>query len=60
MVDKKPTVPLGPRSGPIAFGTALAQKDSRTRHSAITSDLYSFTGYKVWKAKNRNAFEQPK
>jgi len=44
----------------VAFGAALTQKNSRSRHSAITSDLYSYHRYKVWTAKIRSAFEEPK
>ena len=44
----------------VAFATALAQRNSRSRHSAITSDLYSYHRYKVWTAKIRNAFEEPR
>jgi hypothetical protein len=44
----------------VAFGSALAQKNLRSRHSAITSDLYSYHRYKAWTAKIRNAFEETK
>ena len=44
----------------VAFGSALAQDKLRSRHSAITSELYSYRRYKVWTAKIRNTFEEPK
>jgi len=44
----------------VAFGAALEQKKDQSRHSAITSDLYSYHRYKVWTRKIRNAFEEPK
>jgi hypothetical protein len=59
-----PRMPLGSDEKIIAhtvsFATALAQKNLRSRHSAITSDLYSYHRYKVWTAKIRSAFEEPK
>jgi len=67
MENAKPQIPrtsLGSDETVIAhsvsFAAALAQKNSRSRHSAITSDLYSYHRYKVWTAKIRNAFEEPK
>jgi hypothetical protein len=44
----------------VSFAAALAQKSLRSRHSAITSDLYSYHRYKVWTARIRSAFEDPK
>jgi hypothetical protein len=44
----------------VSFGPALTAKDLRSRHSAITSDLYSYHRYKVWTAKIRGTFEEPK
>jgi hypothetical protein len=44
----------------VSFAAALAQKNLRSRHSAITSDLYSYHRYKVWTARIRKAFEDPK
>ena len=44
----------------VAFGAALGRKNLRSRHSAMTSDLYSYHRYKVWTAKIRNAFEEQK
>jgi hypothetical protein len=44
----------------VSFAAALAHKDLRSRHSAITADLYSYHRYKVWTAKIRNAFEKTK
>jgi hypothetical protein len=63
-----PRTPLGSGEKIIAhsvsFAAALAQtpaqKNLRSRHSAITSDLYSYHRYKVWTAKIRSAFEDPK
>jgi hypothetical protein len=42
----------------VSFAAALAHKDLRPRHSAITADLYSYHRYKTWAAKIRNAFEE--
>jgi hypothetical protein len=57
-------IPLGPReeiSTPsISLGAAPARKDLRSRHSAITADLYSYHRYKMWTAKIRNAFYEAK
>ena len=44
----------------VAFGSALAQKNLRSRHSTITADLYSYHRYKVWTRQVRDAFEEPK
>jgi hypothetical protein len=44
----------------VSFAAALAKKNLRSRHSAITADLYSYQRYKVWTARIRNAFEDPK
>ena len=44
----------------VSFAAALAHKDLRSRHSAITADLYSYLRYKMWTAKIRNAFEEVK
>ena len=44
----------------VSFAAALAPKNLRSRHSAITSDLYSYHRYKVWTARVRKAFEDPK
>ncbi len=67
MDDAKPQIartPLGPgekvTAHSVSFAAALAQKDLRSRHSAITADLYSYHRYKVWTAKIRNAFEEAK
>lgn len=55
-------IPKDPGSGEKAivesatFGVTLSQKNSQSRLSAVTSDLYSYTGYKVWKARIRNSF----
>jgi len=43
----------------VSFAGALVQKD-RSRHSAITTGLYSYHRYKVWTEKVRNAFEKTK
>jgi hypothetical protein len=56
--------PLGPgekvSTHSVSFAAALARKDLRSRHSAITAELYSYQRYRVWTAKIRNAFEEPK
>jgi hypothetical protein len=56
--------PLGPvekvTTHSVSFAAALAHKDLRSRHSAITADLYSYSRYKMWTAKIRNAFEEAK
>jgi hypothetical protein len=44
----------------VSFAAALAHKDLRSRHSAITADLRSYLRYKMWTAKIRNAFEEAK
>jgi hypothetical protein len=44
----------------VSFAEALAHKDLRSRHSAITADLYSYRRYKMWTEKIRNAFEETK
>jgi hypothetical protein len=44
----------------VSAGAALTPKSSRSRHAAITSDLYTYHRYKVWTAKIRNTFEEPK
>jgi hypothetical protein len=44
----------------VSFAAALAHKDLRSRHSAITADLYSYHRYKMWTGKIRNAFEEGK
>lgn len=51
-------IPLGP--GEKISTAALGHKDLRSRHSAITADLYSYLRYKMWTAKIRNAFEEAK
>ena len=57
-------VPLSPgekiSTHSVSFAAALAHKDLRSRHSAITTELYSYHRYKVWTAKIRNAFEETK
>jgi hypothetical protein len=45
---------------PVPFATALGKDNPRSRHSAITDDLNSYLRYKVWTAKIRNAFDEPK
>jgi hypothetical protein len=59
-----PRTPLGPgekiSTHSVSFAAALAHKELRSRHSAITADLYSYHRYKVWTAKIRNAFEETK
>jgi len=56
--------PLGPgakiSTHSVSFAAALAHKDLRSRHSAITADLYSYHRYKMWTEKIRNAFEEAK
>jgi hypothetical protein len=56
--------PLGPgaKTGThsVSLEAAPAYKDLRSRHSAITADLYSYHRYKVWMGKIRNAFEEAK
>jgi len=56
--------PLGPgekiSTHSVSFEAALAYKDMRSRHSAITADLYSYHRYKMWTEKIRNAFEEGK
>ncbi len=58
------SIPLGPgekiSTHSVSFAAALAHKDLRSRHSAITADLYSYLCYKSWTAKIRNAFEEAK
>jgi hypothetical protein len=57
-------IPLGPgekiSTHSVSFAAALGHKDLRSRHSAITADLYSYLRYKMWTAKIRNAFEEAK
>ena len=57
-------IPLGPgqkiSTHSVSFAAALTHKDLRSRHSAITADLYSYLRYKMWTAKIRNAFEEAK
>ena len=67
MDDAKPQIactPLGPgekiSTHSVSFKAALAYKDMRSRHSAITADLCSFYRYKMWTEKIRNAFEEGK
>lgn len=43
----------------VSFVEALAHKN-RSRHSGITTGLYSYLRYKVWTEKVRDAFEKPK
>jgi hypothetical protein len=63
---KSPTPRKPPGSGekitahPVSIATALAKNVPRSRHSAITNDLNSYLRYKVWTAKIRNAFDEPK
>ena len=64
MNDPKPQIarsPLGPgekiSTHSVSFSAALAHKDLSSRHSAITSDLYSYHRYKMWTGKVRNAFD---
>jgi hypothetical protein len=54
--------PLGEKisTHSVSFAAALAHKDLSSRHSAITTDLYSYLRYKMWTAKIRNAFEEAK
>ena len=56
--------PLGPDAKicthSVSFAAALTHKDLRSRHSAITADLYSYHRYKMWTEKIRNAFEEGK
>jgi hypothetical protein len=58
-----PRTPLGPdakiNTQSISFVEALAHKD-RSRHSGITTGLYSYLRYKVWTEKVRDAFEETK
>jgi hypothetical protein len=67
MEDAKPEIPQMPLGSgetttahSVSFAAALAQKNSRSRHSAITSDLYSYHRYKAWTARIRKVFEDPK
>jgi hypothetical protein len=57
-------IPLGPgekiSTHSVSFAAALTHKDLRSRHSAITANLYSYLRYKIWTAKIRNAFEEAK
>ncbi len=56
--------PLGPvekiTTHSVSFAAALAHKDLRSRHSAITEGLCSYSRYKMWSAKIRNAFDEAK
>lgn len=56
--------PLGPgekvSTHSVSFAAALARKDLRSRHSAITAELSSYQRYRVWTAKIRNAFGEAK
>jgi len=68
MDDAKPQIARTPLGRPgekisthsVSFEAALAYKDMRSRHSAITADLYSYYRYKMWTEKIRNAFEEGK
>jgi hypothetical protein len=67
MHDAKPQTPrVPPGSGekigahPVSLSADVAKKNLRSRHSAITSDLYSYHQYKMWTAKIRSTFEDPK
>jgi hypothetical protein len=57
-------VPLGPgektSTHSVSFAAALAHRDLRPRHSAITADLYSYHRYKTWTEKIRSAFYEAK
>jgi hypothetical protein len=44
----------------VSFAAALVHKDLRSRHSAITTELYSYHRYKMWTGKIRKAFEEAK
>jgi hypothetical protein len=44
----------------VSFAAGVTEKNLRSRHSAITSDLYSYLRYKAWTSKIRNAFDEPK
>ena len=44
----------------VSFAAALANRDLRPRHSAITADLYSYHRYKMWTEKIRSAFYEAK
>jgi hypothetical protein len=44
----------------VSFAAALTPTNLRSRHSAITADLYSYHRYKMWTGKIRNAFKDAK
>jgi hypothetical protein len=67
MNDAKLQIPRTPLSAgekisthSVSLTAAPADRDLRSRHSAITADLYSYHRYKMWTAKARDAFEEAK